>query len=287
MTVTGRLGVYSPMAALIQALEGDFIVTVEVVPPPGPDAGPLLGSLSKLKPSLFYGYSVATNPVAKPHMSALALCTLIKQKTGAQTILHCTTRDHNALSLQSLLWGAHALGIDTVLAASGDRLSYRQRYKTTSVRDFDVFGLVELARAAGLCTGVVFDPRPETQGLDKETERLKRKADKGAQFAVTQPVYTSAAAQQIAEATRGAGIPVMLGILPLRTPRHAEFLHERVGGISVPENVRRRMHRATDPVAEGIELSRELLLDARQSFAGACLMPPFGHYEIVGKILGE
>ena len=133
----------------------------------------------------------------------------------------------------------------------------------------------------------IFDPRPETQGLDKEKERLKRKTDKGAQFAVTQPVYTSAAAEQIAEATRGVGIPVILGILPLRTPRHAEFLHERVGGISVPETVCRRMHRATDPVAEGIELSRELLLDARQGFAGACLMPPFGHYEIIGKILGE
>jgi homocysteine S-methyltransferase len=275
------------MAALIQTLERNFTVTVEVVPPPGPEAGPLLDSLSALNLSLFYGYSVATKHVAKPHLSALALCTLIKQKTGAQTILHCTTRDHNTLSLQSLVWGAHALGIDTVLAASGDMLSYRQRYKTTSVRDLDVFGLVELARAAGLCTGVVFDAHPETQGLDRETERLKRKADKGAQFAVTQPVYTSEAAQQIAEATRGAGIPVMLGILPLRTPRHAEFLHERVGGISVPESVRRRMHKATDPVAEGIELSKELLLDARQSFAGACLMPPFGHYEIVGNILGE
>jgi homocysteine S-methyltransferase len=138
-----------------------------------------------------------------------------------------------------------------------------------------------------LCTGVVFDPHPETQGLEQEIERLKRKVDRGAQFAVTQPVYTAAAAEQIADATHGAGIPVMLGILPLRTPRHAEFLHERVGGISVPQTVRRRMHRATDPVAEGIELSRELLLDARPSFAGACLMPPFGHYEIVGKALEE
>jgi methylenetetrahydrofolate reductase (NADPH) len=275
------------MAALIHALESVFTVTIEVVPPPGWDADPLLDSLSTLNPSLFYGYSVATNPVAKPHMSALALCTLIKQKTGARTILHCTTRDHNALSLQSLLWGARALGIDTILAASGDMLSYRQRYETTSVRDLDVFGLVELARSAGLCTGVVFDPHPETRGLEKETERLKRKADKGAQFAVTQPVYTAAAAQRIAEATRGAGIPVMLGILPLRTPRHAEFLHERVGGISVPQTVRRRMHGATDPVAEGIELSKELLLEARQSFAGACLMPPFGHYEIVGKVLRQ
>ena len=275
------------MPALIQALKRDFTITVEVVPPLGPDADPLLDSLSALNPELFYGYSVATNPVTKPHMSAQALCTLIKQKTGSQTILHCTTRDHNALSLQSLLWGARALGIDTVLVASGDMLSYRLRYNTTAVRDLDVFALVEMAREAGLCTGVVFDPHPETQGLEKEKERLKRKADKGAQFAVTQPVYTSAAAEQIAEAARGAGIPVMLGILPLRTPRHAEFLHERVGGISVPASVRRRMRRATDPVAEGIELSKELLLDARQSFAGVCLMPPFGHYEIVGQILGE
>ena len=273
------------MSTLLQALERDFTITVEVVPPPGPDPDQLLSRLAGMDPSLFFGYSVATNPVAKPHMSALALCTLISRKLRKPSILHCTTRDHNALSLQGLLWGGRALGIKTVLVATGDTISYHRRYKTTAVRDLDVFALVETSREAGFYTGVVFDPRPETHGLKREAERFEEKVRRGAQFAVTQPVYTKESAQQIADTIGSEGIPIMLGILPLRTSRHAEFLHERVSGISIPRTVRRRMQDAEDPVKEGIRMSRQLLRDARKLFAGACLMPPFGHYEIVAEIL--
>ena len=273
------------MSTLLQALENNFTVTVEVVPPNGGDPDPLLKALSDLDSSLFFGYSVATNPVAKAHMSALALCTLVHGRLGKPAILHCTTRDHNALSLQGLLWGGRALGIDTVLVATGDTISYSRRYETTAVGDMDVFDLVEAAREAGYCTGVVFDPHPESQRLKEEAERLRKKVRRGAQFAVTQPVYSVQAAQQIADAIDASGIPTMLGILPLRTARHAQFLHEKVSGISVPEQVRRRMQGAEDPVLEGIRMSRELLQHARKLFPGACLMPPFAHYEIVDEIL--
>jgi homocysteine S-methyltransferase len=215
------------------------------------------------------------------------LCSLIAAGAGKPAILHCTTRDHNALSLQGLLWGALALGIDTVLVATGDTIAYRRRYDTTAVRDLDVFDLVETARNAGLCTGVVFDPHPETEGLGREAERLKEKVRRGAQFAVTQPVYTRDEAEQIAGAAASAGVPILLGILPLRTPRHALFLHDKVSGISVPQALRGRMQGAEDPVQEGVIISRELVQDARGLFAGACLMPPFGHFEIVDGILGD
>jgi len=273
------------VGALIHTLERNFTVTVEVVPPAGADASAVLESLASLDPSLFYGYSVATNPVAKAHLSALALCSLVQARTSKPAILHCTTRDHNALGLQALLWGARALGLDTVLAATGDTIAYRRRYHTTAVGDLDVFALIGMARQAGLCTGVVFDPRPERDGLKREADRLKRKVESGAQFAVTQPVYSIEAAERVAEATASAGIPILLGILPLRTFRHAEFLHERVAGIAVPEPVRRRMAEARNPPHEGISMSRDLLMRVRGMYSGACLMPPFGHYEIVEAIL--
>ena len=87
-----------------------FIVTVEVVPPVGNDAGKLLADLASLKDLPVDGFSVATNPVAKPRMCAMALCALIQQHTGRSAVLHCTTRDHNRISLQALLWGAKAIG---------------------------------------------------------------------------------------------------------------------------------------------------------------------------------
>ncbi len=264
---------------------GEFLTTVEVVPPVGPDAAPLLASLESIVGLPFHSFSVATNPVARPHMSALALCALIQQRIGRPAALHCTTRDHNRLSLQGLLWGARALGIGTVLVATGDHVGLGTGERTTSVHDVDVFQLVRMSREAGLHTGVVLDPRPESSQLEYEVGRLERKVRAGAQFAVTQPVYDEASATTLYEATRHLDIPVMLGILPLRTARHAWFLHHRVAGISVPERTQERMRRAAEPAAEGIAGAREMLHIARQQFAGAFIMPPFGRHEILLEIL--
>jgi homocysteine S-methyltransferase len=268
-------------------IEDKFMISVEVVPPNGADAAPLLAALEPLVDLAFNAFSVATNPVAKPRMSAMALCTLLQQQTGKPAILHCTTRDHNRLSLQGMLWGARALGIETVLIATGDFVAPGDRAHTTSVRDLDVFDLVRMAREAGLRTGVVFDPHPESNGLNQAVQRLATKIEAGAQFAVTQPAYDETTADELIEVTQPLKIPIVLGILPLRTPRHAEFLHRKVAGIAVPEQVRNRMQRAADPVAEGVANAREMLAIARNRFGGACLMPPFDHYEILVDILKD
>ena len=265
--------------------ENPFMVTVEVAPPPGPNAEPLLAALEPLAGLAFDAFSVATNPIAKPRMSAMALSALLQQKTGKPAILHCTTRDHNRLSLQGMLWGARALGIKTVLIATGDHISLDDQTHTTAVDDLDVFDLVRMAREAELQTGVVLDTHPESNGLKEAVGRLASKAEAGAQFAVTQPVYDETSVNQLIEATRHIKIPLILGILPLRSPRHAEFLHRKVGGIAVSEHVRSRMQHAADPVAEGVANAGEMLAIARRRFGGACLMPPFNHYEVLADIM--
>lgn len=266
-------------------LNESFVVTIEVVPPDGPDPQKVLTALESLSELPFYGFNVATNPVAKPRMSAMALCAMIQKRTKKPAILHLTTRDHNRLSLQGELWGAKALGIETVLVATGDFVAFKDRENTTDVRDTDVYGLVSLAREAGLQTGVVFDTHPENDGLARAVDHLRRKVDAGAQFAVTQPIYDKPGADEIADAIRDIDIPVIMGILPLRTPRHAEFLHTKVAGITVPDVLRQRMHRAANPVAEGAANAREMVDTARNRFAGACIMPPFDHYEVMVDIL--
>ena len=264
-----------------------FVITVEVVPPAGADPGPLLTALDSLGDLTFAGFSVATNPVAKPRMCAMALSALIQQKTGRSAVLHCTTRDHNRLSLQGTLWGAKALGIESILAATGDFVALGDRATTTNVRDLDVFGLVTMARDAGMCAGVVLDPHPESNGLYRAVRRLERKVEAGAQYVVTQPVYDQASADQLAEVTNHIQIPIIMGILPLRTPRHAEFLHQKVAGIAVPDELRERMNLADDPAVEGVKNARDMLVVARERFAGACIMPPFDHYEMLFEILAE
>ncbi len=262
-----------------------FMIIVEVVPPVGSDAKSILSALQSLSGLSLDAFNVATNPVANPRMSALALCTLIQRHTGRPTILHCTTRDHNRLSLQGLLWGARALGIDTVLVTTGDFVALGDRASTTTVRDVNVFELVQMAREAGLRTGVVFDHIGELKGLDQEIERLERKIEAGAQFTVTQPMYDLASVEALVERTEHLRIAILMGILPLRTARHAEFLHHRVAGIEIPKPVRERMTQAKNPVAEGATNAREMLVVAREHFAGACIMPAFDHYEVLFDIL--
>ena len=264
-----------------------FVLTVEVVPPGGNDPEPLLAALASLGELPVDGFSVATNPVAKPRMSAMALCALIQQRTGRPAVLHCTTRDHNRISLQSLMWGAKALGLSSVLVATGDFVAMAERSITSDVKDLNVFELVTMARDSGLYTGAVLDFRPEVNGLEREVKRLGKKVAAGAQYAVTQPVYDRKTAEEIAKAVAPLNIPVIMGILPLRTPRHADFLHDRVAGIAVPEPLRKRMHSASDSVAEGVLNAREMVAVARELFQGACVMPPFDHYEVLPDILGS
>jgi len=264
-----------------------FILTIEVVPPGGNDPESLLKSLVSLGDLPVDGFSVATNPVAKPRMCAMALCALIQQRTGLPAVFHCTTRDHNRISLQSLMWGAKALGVSSVLVATGDFVALAERKIVSDVKDVNVFELVTMARDSGLHTGAVLDFRPEVNGLDREVTRLEKKVAAGAQYAVTQPIYDRDTAKEIARAVAHLNIPVIMGILPLRTPKHADFLHDRVAGIAVPESLRKRMHGATDSVAEGIVNAREMVAVARELFQGACVMPPFDHYEILPDVLGR
>ena len=152
-----------------------FLITIEVVPPLGADPSALLSALDALKDLPADAFSVATNPVAKARMCAMSLCVLIQQKTGKPAILHCTTRDHNRISLQAMFWGAKAMGIHTVMAATGDFVSMSQRKMVSDVKDLDVFELITMARESGMQTGVVLDFRPEYNGLEKEVERLEKK----------------------------------------------------------------------------------------------------------------
>ena len=270
----------------ILASSNQFAITVEVVPAAGPDPTPLLQQLSDLDALPFYGFSVATNPVAKSRMSAMATCHLIQTKVGRPAILHCTIRDHNRIAVQGELWGAKALGLKTVMAATGDTIALADRGMVSSVCDIHVCDLIGMARDAGLFTGAVFDAKPELSGgFDRAVRRLEEKAKAGAQYAVTQPVYNEAGARALADAVKHIGIPVILGILPLRTFRHAQFLHTKVSGIMIPDEVLARMEKAVDPVSEGVANARDMLEIAKALFRGACIMPPFDHFEVLADIL--
>lgn len=263
-----------------------FVITIEVVPPKGNDPSGLVQKLKDLKSLEFQAFSVASNPVANPRMSAMVFAHLIEKATGRKAILHATVRDHNRLGLHSELWGARALGIDTLIAVTGDPSAAHLSETTTTVADLNVYELISLARDSGLYPGAVLDFRPEVNGLDHEVVRLEKKIAAGCRFVVTQPVYDEVLAKKIHDAVKPLNVPVIMGILPLLSPRHALFLHEKVAGIAVPALLRKEMETADDPLSAGIANAKQMLLLARGMFSGACIMPPFDRFEILKEILG-
>ncbi|MBT6751966.1 MAG: homocysteine methyltransferase [Desulfobacula sp.] len=263
----------------------EFIITIEVVPPEGNNPEELLGKLSSLANLSFHAFSVASNPVAKPKMSAMVFTHLIQKATQKPAILHCTIRDHNRLGLQSELWGAKALGIDTVIAVTGDPSASKSEMITSTVGDLNVFELITMARDSDLYTGCVLDFRPEVNGLEHEAKRLEKKVASGCRFIVTQPVYDEKTAKKIHAAAGHLKVPVIMGILPLLSYKHAVFLHDRVDGIAVPKPLRQQMEKAKDPVKEGVAQARSMLELAKKMYSGACIMPPFDRFDILKDIL--
>jgi methylenetetrahydrofolate reductase (NADPH) len=264
--------------------ENKFKITLEVVPPPGVNGQVLLDKLTALAHLPFDAFSVASNPVANPRMSAMVFSHLLQKQTGKPAILHFTVRDHNRLGLQAEVWGARALGIDTIIAVTGDP-SARNKEKTTTINDLTVFELIRMANRADLCTGAVLDYRPEVDGLENEIFRIEKKAAAGAKFIVTQPVYDEKTAQTLHDKLNHIKIPVIMGILPLLSHKHASFLHNKVAGIVVPETLQQEMKGAKDPLSTGIAQSRQMLQLAKKLFSGACIMPPFDRFEILSRLL--
>ncbi len=262
-----------------------FVTTVEVVPPNGPHARSLLDKLSAVSHLDFDRFSVATNPVANPRMSAMVFCELLRRATGKPSILHLTVRDQNRLGLQAELWGARALGIDCAIAVTGDPSPAHRPAQCDPVNDLSVFDLISLAGDSGLCTGAVLDFRPERNGLAAEVKRLEKKARAGARFIVTQPVYDEETAETIAQAIAHIPLPKILGILPLVSEGHALFLHNKVAGIAVPEPLRSAMEKSPAPLETGMENARHMMATARELFSGACIMPPFERFDILSQIL--
>jgi len=265
--------------------KSEFIITIEVVPPTGNDPKDVLQKLTRIADLSFHGFSVASNPVAKPKMSAMVFSHLIQKATQKPAILHCTIRDHNRLGLQSELWGAKALGIDTIIAVTGDPSAYQTEEHTSTVGDLNVFQLIRLIRSSDFFTGAVLDFRPETNGLDHETKRLEKKVASGCQFIVTQPIYDEPTALKIHNATEHLNVPVIMGILPLLSYKHAVFLHNKVAGIAVPKQLRQQMEKAKNPIKEGISQARKMLELGKEMYSGACIMPPFDRFEILEEIL--
>jgi homocysteine S-methyltransferase len=290
----------SDFAAKIAA--GTFVVSVEVNPAPGLDPSKALEGAKMLLASGVDIVNVADAPRAMARMSNLAFCSLLLERYGIQPILHVCGRDRNLLGQMAHLLGAHAIGIRNLVIITGDPPKVGDYPEATAVYDLDAIGLLQMA--ANMNRGI--DPagkplpggqtsfllatgfEPGAADLDKEIQRLERKKAAGAEVVMTQPIFQTALLEEVLRRIAHLGLPVLVGVLPLVSYKNAEFLHNEVPGMQIPEEIRERMRKTPGGEAarkEGVRIAREMLFAVRDQVQGAYLMPPLGRYELALEVL--
>lgn len=279
---------------------GEFVTLVEIVPPKGVDFQKEIEGARYLMSAGIDAINIPDSPRASARLSNTALCILIQQQVGIETVLHFSCRDRNVLSMQSDLLGAFSTGIRNLICITGDPPKMGDYPDATAVFDVDAIGLVNIVRnlnrgldigdnSIGKGTGFVIGvgANPGLVNIDEEVRRFEYKVDAGADYAVTQPVFDIGLLEAFLRRIEHCRVPVLAGIWPLVSVRNAEFMKNELR-VSVPDSIVERMARASNAEAaraEGIQIAREMLNQVRPLVQGAQVSAPMGRYSSAIRVL--
>ena len=281
-----------------------FSICVEMDPPRGLSTHKLLAGASLLYDSGADVINVADSPMARMRMSAWAVCDVVQRKIGVETTLHFPTRGRNLLRVQGDLLAAHAIGLRNVFVVMGDPTSIGDYPEATDNYDLVPSGLIKLIKQGfnmgvdhsgtsigqptSFFVGAALNLCP--QEMDADVKNLHRKIKAGADFFLTQPIYRADDGPKLIEAYEAKygklDKPILAGILPLVSAKHATFLHNEVPGISIPEEARKRIESAGENGAKvGVELAVELIQGIKSWAHGIYIMPQFHRYDMISEII--
>ena len=274
---------------------GEFVTSVEVLPPKGCDAEKTLDSIRLLKEASVDAVNIPDGPRAQTRMSAQATAVLVEREIGIEAVLHYCCRDRNLLGMVSDLLGAAALGLHNLLIITGDPPKMGPYPDATAVFDIDSIGLTNMVNKLNHGLDIGNNPigcptafsigvgvNPGAVNIEEEIRRFEWKVEAGAEYAITQPVFDSVQLGKFLDRISHVKIPIVAGIWPLVSYRNAEFLHNEVPGVSVTPEILERMRIASEKGKveareEGIKIARESLLDVRDLIAGVQVSAPFGN----------
>jgi homocysteine S-methyltransferase len=298
---TGRTEVPAePISEFAQRLRAGFAVTVEVDLPRGNTIAQVVEAARRLKERGVHAIDISDGARARLRMHPIAAARIVQDEAGIEVVAHISCRDRNILGLQADLLGAAALGVKNILAVTGDPAQIGDYPEATSVFDTDSVGLVHVlstmnrgedlagnpvGEPPGFLVGASFNPTAED--LDEEVEKLRRKVEAGAHAFWTQPVFEIGALENALERVGDDGVCILLGLMPLRSIRQAEFLHHEVPGIHIPEQVREKLATLSpeDGPKYGVEVAQRLLVEAQPLVGGAYIMPPASAPHLAGDVL--
>ena len=283
---------------------GQFVTSVEIVPPRGVDTVKLEQDAATLFRAGVDAINVPDGPRAQSRMGAIAT-SLIIERHGIEAVTHYCCRDRNLLGMLSDLLGASALGLRNLLLITGDPPKMGPYPDATAVFDIDAIGLTNLvsklnrgldpgANPIGEPTRFVIGVGVNPAAIDPahELKRFHWKVEAGAEYAITQPVFDPQQLEVFLASIEDVRIPVVAGIWPLVSARNAEFLANEVPGVTVPQAVLDRMRKANDKskehaLAEGIAIAREALDRVRPYVQGVQVSAPFGKVELAMEVFGD
>ncbi|MFS1513281.1 bifunctional homocysteine S-methyltransferase/methylenetetrahydrofolate reductase [Chengkuizengella sp. SCS-71B] len=285
--------------SIVEIVKQRHTVIVELDPPRDLDISKFMSGAEALKEVGADAVTMADNSLAVTRMSNLALGQIIKEEYDVRPLVHIACRDRNLIGSQTHMMGLHALGIDHVLAVTGDPARFGDLPGSSSVYDTTSFEMIRmikqlnegisfsgrpLKQKANFVVGAAFNPN--VKHLDKAIERLERKIEAGADYIMTQPVYDPKLIKDIYEATKHLKTPIFIGVMPLASERNAEYLHNEVPGIQLSDEVRKRMAGLSGEEGrrEGVEIAKELLDVAVSYFKGIYLITPFMFYKMTAEL---
>ncbi|QOY35876.1 bifunctional homocysteine S-methyltransferase/methylenetetrahydrofolate reductase [Anaerobacillus isosaccharinicus] len=276
-------------------------VIVELDPPKKLNTDVFVEGSKKLKEAGVDAVTLADNSLASPRICNLSLASIIKKEYNVRPLVHITCRDRNLIGLQSHLMGLHTLGINQLLAVTGDPTKIGDFPGATSVYDLASFDLIRLMKQMN--NGVSFSGKdlgartnfsvgaafnPNGNHLEQMVRRMEKKLEYGADYFLSQPVFSIEQVAKIYEVTKHIKAPIYLGVMPLTSSKNAEFLHNEVPGIKLTEETRERMMRVSgDQEAshyEGIQIAKELIDEVHRYFNGLYLITPFLRYEMTVEL---
>jgi 5,10-methylenetetrahydrofolate reductase len=264
-----------------------FLVTAEVSPPKGTNFSANLEDARQLK-NVADALNVTDNQCSIMHMSSLAFSKLLLDD-GHEPIMQLTCRDRNRIGLQSDLLGAYALGIRNICLMTGDYPSCGDHPGSKPVYDLDS---VQLLRLVGkLNSGIDFAGnkldggtsfcKGAVSGIDPEKAlqliKLDKKVKCGADFIQTQAVYDVGMFEDFMEAISHIEVPVIAGLIPLRSLSMADYMNKNISGINVPDEILLRMKDASDPIEEGLCIASETINELMKLSRGVHIMPIGSH----------
>lgn len=278
-----------------------FVTCIEINPPRSPEVNKVIAGCRLIKDGGIDAVNIPDGPRASARMSPLALASIIESRVKIDTILHYTCRDRNILGMQSDLLGAHALGLRNLLIVTGDPPKLGDYPTATAVFNVDSIGLLRIANNLNHGNDLIGNPiekattfflgagvNPGAINFEEEMQRLNQKIEAGAEYILTQPIFEFSLLSKLLERTAKYNIPILAGILPLASYRNAEFLHNEVPGMSVPQKILNRLYHAVngdDAKKIGIEIAQQMLNQIKPNVQGVYLMPPFGRYKAALKVL--